>query len=231
MPFRSRGARYAHGGLLLAATALLAGCASSPAQPPATSAVPSSPSPAAPTSPSATAASGPLADLARLARLGAGASWTGTFAFTPSNPSTPPSTVRIYKQGGQYRIDIVSASATTLFMTTPKGYVSCQLGSTSRICLLVGPLDHPIPNVFDPGLQRIITTDLTGLAAAPPEVTVHASGSMAQEPGLPTAACFQVSGGTVDPGGYCLSDAGVPRLLTYPTGTLALTSLSGPPGA
>lgn len=233
MPHRPRPASAVLGGLLLAATAVLAGCSSSPSPTPATSSaspVSTSPTPATSPTPSPSGPTGPQADLAALAKVGVTASWTGTFSFTPSNPLTAPSTVRIYKKAADYRIDIASSNATTLFMTTPQGYVSCQLGSTSRICLLVGPLNKPIPNVFDPGLQRIITTDMSTLASAPAGVTVEASGSMASEPGLPTAQCFQVSGGTLDPGGYCLTDAGVPRLVTYPTGTLALTSLSGAPG-
>ncbi|MHB8340385.1 MAG: hypothetical protein ACYDB7_04325, partial [Mycobacteriales bacterium] len=59
--------------------------------------------------------------------------------------------------------------------------------------------------------------------------------------GLPAARCFAVVPASpppspavpglaeVDPGTYCLSATGVPVLLRFPSGTLTLVRLQGPP--
>jgi hypothetical protein len=208
-----------------AVAAISAGC-SSPAQPtpgpsPSPSAASASPTP----TPTLSAADA----LAALARKGASTDWTATYTLQPTDPTQDPSNVTFFRIGERYRIDIAGPKATTLFMTTDAGYVSCRVEGNQRTCLLVGPLDKPVPKVFDPGLQRVVTTDLKALASGGSGLTVERDGVLAEVDSLPAAECFQVSGLGVDAGEYCFTATGVPRKVSYPTGTLSMTTASGAP--
>jgi len=204
------------------ALALVAGCAGAERVAPSPSPAPSSSAPAPTPTRSATEA------LAALAGPALSASWTATYRLQPT-ASGKPATVTVFRIDKRFRIDIEESSATTLFMTARDGYVSCRVEDSARTCLLVGPLDKPVPKVFDPGLQRIVTSNLAALAGGAAGLTVTRTATLPEDGTLPGAECFEVSGEGVDAGEYCLTATGLPRRVTYPTGTLELTAVGSPP--
>jgi hypothetical protein len=204
------------------ALALVTGCAGAEQVAPSPSPAPSTSAPAPTPTRSATEA------LAALAGQALAASWTATYRLQPSG-SGQPATVTMFRVEDRFRIDIEEPSATTLFMTASDGYVSCRVEDSARTCLLVGPLDKPVPKVFDPGLQRIVTSNLAALAGGGTGLTVTRTTALPEDGTLPSAECFDVSGAGVDAGEYCLTATGLPRRVTYPTGTLDLTAVGSPP--
>jgi hypothetical protein len=127
-------------------------------------------------------------------------------------------------------VDVKRKDATSILMTTKDGLVSCQVQPSRRTCLLVGASAKPPPKLFDPGLQRLFTTDLSALASGQ-AVTVTPAGILPAVGSIGSATCFRVTGTGVDPGEYCLTDAGILRRAQFPSGTLEMTALSGAPAA
>jgi hypothetical protein len=166
-------------------------------------------------------------ELAALARRGTTTDFTGRYALDSTDPKSPDATVTIYRLGLSFRVDITRGSATSVLMTATQGIVSCQLAAR-RTCLLLGGPGTTPPKAFDPGLQRLVTTDLAALADAQ-NLTVVPAGTVPAIPGVPAATCYQVSGEGVDPGEYCLTADGVLRQAQFPSGTLKMTKLSAAP--
>jgi hypothetical protein len=166
-------------------------------------------------------------ELAALARRGITVDFTGRYALDSTAPTRPDATVVIYRLGLSYRVDIRRGAATSVLMTAPQGIVSCQL-STRRTCLLLGSPGATVPKLFDPALQRLITTDLAALSDAQ-NLTVVPAGTVPAIAGVPAATCYKVSGDGVDQGEYCLTETGVLRQAQFPSGTLKMTRLSPAP--
>jgi hypothetical protein len=189
--------------------------------------------PAARTSSAVTTAASPspAEDLAGRARGGAVSQYTGRYALDSTDPKGADATVTIYRGPNAYRVDITRGSATSTLMTTTQGLVSCQLSGSRRTCLLVGAPGAVPPKLFDPGIQRLVTTDLLALAGGTKDLNVTAGESLPATGALPAATCYRVSGNGVDPGTYCLSEEGVVRKAEFPSGTLELTELAAAPGS
>lgn len=205
----------------LAATALAAGCSDADRSSPGTSAAATATSP----SPTPTPAGRLLAGLATTA---AATDFVGEYALDSVDPKKPDATVRVYRLDSAYRVDVQRGRARSVLMTATQGLVSCQLEATRRTCLLVGKAGATPPRLFDPGVQRLFTSDLKALAAGT-GLTVTDAGVLPASGDLPAARCFEVEGPGVDAGEYCLSSTGVLRKAQFPSGTLELTRLSGPP--
>ncbi len=154
--------------------------------------------------------------------------FTGTYRLDSIDPKRADARVTIYRLDSSYRVDVARGGATSILMTTREGLVSCQVQGRRRTCLLVGDLGKPPPRLFDPGLQRLFTTDLAALARGT-GLSVTASGTIPEDGALRAASCFRVAGSGVDPGEYCLTDTGVLRRAHFPSGTLELVELAGPP--
>jgi hypothetical protein len=184
------------------------------------------------TSPSASAAPTPPEDvLSALAAKGVAALFTGTYTLDSVDPKQADAKVTIYRLDASYRVDVARKGATSILMTTKNGLVSCQVQVGRRTCLLVGAAAKPPPKLFDPGLQRLFTTDLVALAGGE-GVTVTPAGFLPAAGSIGSATCYRVSGtGVADPGEYCLTDSGILRRAQFPSGTLELTAVSGPPAA
>lgn len=168
--------------------------------------------------------------LSGLAAAGVAAQFTGTYALDSIEPDRPDAEVTIYRLDSSYRVDVVRGDATSILMTTADGLVSCQVQGKRRTCLRVGEVGQPPPELFDPGLQRLFTSDLAALVRGD-DLTVTPSGTLPEEGALPTATCFRASGEGVDPGEYCLTETGILRRAQFPSGTLELTELRGAPAA
>ena len=168
--------------------------------------------------------------LTALAAKGVAALFTGTYRLDSIDPKQADAIVTIYRLDASYRVDVARKGATSILMTTKAGLVSCQVQASRRTCLLVGDADKPPPKLFDPGLQRLFTTDLTALAGGQ-ATTVTPAGVLPAAGSIGSATCYQVTGTGIDPGEYCLTDAGILRRAQFPSGTLDLTALSGPPAA
>jgi hypothetical protein len=182
------------------------------------------------TSPSASASPTPPEEaLSALAAKGVAALFTGTYALDSVDPKRADAKVTIYRLDSSYRVDVARKGATSILMTTKAGLVSCQVQGGRRTCLLVGDAAKPPPDLFDPGLQRLFTADLVALAKGD-GITVTPAGILPATGPIGAATCYRVSGtGVADPGEYCLTDAGILRRGRFPSGTLELTALSGPP--
>jgi hypothetical protein len=165
-----------------------------------------------------------------LAGKGESALFTGTYRLDSVDPKQADATVTIYRLDTSYRVDVVRKGATSILMTTKDGLVSCQVQASRRTCLLVGDSAKPPPKLFDPGLQRLFTTDLTALASGQ-GLTVTPAGILSASGAIASATCYRVAGTGVDPGEYCLTDAGILRRAQFPSGTLELTALAGAPAA
>jgi hypothetical protein len=181
------------------------------------------------TSPSATVTA-PEEVLTGLATKGVTALFTGTYTLDSVDPKQADAKVTIYRLDSSYRVDVARKGATSILMTTKDGLVSCQVQASRRTCLLVGDAAKPPPKLFDPGLQRLFTTDLSALAGGQ-GITVTAAGVLPAAGSIATATCFRVAGTGVDPGEYCLTDSGILRRAQFPSGTLELTALAGAPAA
>ncbi|MEP6762337.1 MAG: hypothetical protein ABJA93_13355, partial [Sporichthyaceae bacterium] len=156
--------------------------------------------------------------------------FTGTYRLDSIDPKQADAKVTIYRLDSSYRVDVARQGATSILMTTKDGLVSCQVQGSRRTCLLVGDSAKPPPKLFDPGLQRLFTTDLGALAGGS-GITVTPAGVLPAAGTIGSATCYRFSGTGVDPGEYCLTDAGILRRAQFPSGTLELTALSGPPAA
>lgn len=168
--------------------------------------------------------------LSELAAKGVAALFTATYRLDSVDPKQADAMVSIYRLDTSYRVDVKRLGATSILMTTKEGLVSCQVQGSRRTCLLVGDSAKPPPKLFDPGLQRLFTTDLSALAGGQ-GITVTGAGVLPAAGPIGSATCYRVTGTGVDPGEYCLTDAGIVRRAQFPSGTLELTSLSGPPAA
>ncbi len=184
------------------------------------------------TSPSASATPTPPEELlSGLAAKGVAALFTGTYTLDSVDPKQADAKVTIYRLDSSYRVDVARKGATSILMTTKDGLVSCQVQGSRRTCLLVGDAAKPPPDLFDPGLQRLFTTDLVALARGE-GITVTPAGILPATGSIGSATCYRVSGtGVADPGEYCLTDDGILRRAQFPSGTLELTAVSGPPAA
>jgi hypothetical protein len=183
------------------------------------------------TAPSASATPTPPEELlSGLAAKGVAALFTGTYALDSVDPKKADAKVTIYRLDSSYRVDVARKGATSILMTTKDGLVSCQVQGSRRTCLLVGDAAKSPPKLFDPGLQRLFTTDLTALAGGA-GITVTPAGVLPATGSIGSATCYRVTGTGVDPGEYCLTDAGILRRAQFPSGTLQLTAVSGPPAA
>jgi hypothetical protein len=156
--------------------------------------------------------------------------FTGTYTLDSIDPKQADAKVTIHRLESSYRVDIARKGGTSILMTTKTGLVSCQVQGKRRTCFLVGDAAKPPPKLFDPGLQRLFTTDLAALAQGE-GLTVTPIGTLSPAGSLEGARCYRVTGTGVDPGEYCLTDAGILRRAQFPSGTLELTALSGPPSA
>ena len=167
--------------------------------------------------------------LAELAGLAAKASYDVTYTVVAATGEQ--GTVRIVAVPPSFRVDVIVSGAPSTFIQHGGSTVSCAMKSGRPACLLVARPGEPVPDVFDPGVQRLFTDAVADLAAHPERYVVTTAS--------PTAApdaeseCFEVRrlaasaspSPTSDPTGfetgqYCFADDGVMTRLSVVTGTL-----------
>jgi hypothetical protein len=188
-------------------------------------------------------------ELARLATLAARATYDATYTFTATvNGRT--GALRIAASPPSYRVDVVTGGSTAVLITTPQRTVSCQVTSRKKSCFLVAGPGEDVPDLFDPGVQRLFSDAVADLAANPGRYTVNQV-----EVTLPAVAtpstCFQVglapeptgseaSSPTPTPttdadptgfeaGQYCFRDSGLLTSLVVSTGRITLRSTAPAP--
>ena len=189
------------------------------------SAVPPVATPTSTTSaPSPSAESGE--DVARRAAAATGrVPWAARYRLVSNDTAQPAGTVSVAVRGADVRLDLTRDGGTAVLLRTAAGTVSCQLSGARRTCLSVAAAGEPLPAVFDPGLQRVFTSDLAALAAGRGHGAT-AGAVLAATGTLPAARCWQVPAATgLDAGTYCLSTAGVLRQATFASGVLSLTTV------
>ena len=198
------------------------------------------------------------ARLAVLAGATANAAYDAQYRFTQL-PSNTAGRIRIRQSPPQYRIDIIRKEGASFFALRT-GVVSCSSKGTKKTCYRVAGPGQPVPELFDPGVQRLFRDAVEDLAANPndylvtpvdpsPTPTTSASATAPATPSatpsgslpIPAAECFRVERtvSTPDPGDesgfengtYCFAEQGVATSITVNSGTLTLVKLLGPPTA
>lgn len=218
--------------VLIAVTGLLAGACSS-----------SHPT-AGPTA-SATPEITPAQALATLAGAASGKAYVATYLTVASHPGKPgrQATATVSIRPPRYRVDILANGATAVLIGGgPLDAISCGLGPTIKTyCLKVATHGKPLPPIFDPGVQRVVTDDLAVLAARPDAFTVMTRPGIDATAGTPAASCFAVSPlpqppapadpriALVDTGVWCLSADGLAVRLAFASGTLTLRKVAPAP--
>ncbi len=230
--------RYAPTAALLVA-ALVAGCSSGTTDKP-------TPTPAA-----SDGLSRAQVRLAELAGLAARASYDATYDLDAR--SGDRGTIRIVAAPPSYRVDVsLRGAEPSIYIQKAGTVVSCRLKSGTASCFLVARPGEPVPEIFDPGVQRLFSDAVADLAADPAGYAVEELPSSASAEGVPPASCFDVrrqnsaaitsgpsstpsAGGgatpsaSADPAGfetgqYCFADDGLLTRLAVSTGALVLLS-------
>lgn len=214
----NRPAALAAAAACVAGAVVLGGCSGSDAASPGTTSAPAT-TPASPA---------PGQVLAGLGAKGGATEFVADYRLDSTDPAKPDAGVTVYRLGSSYRVDVVRGTARSILLTAKAGLVSCQVEPARRTCLLVGGPGATPPKLFDPGLQRLFTSDLAAFAAGV-GLTVTDTGLLPAAGALPAAHCFRVDGQGVDAGEYCLADSGILRKAQFQSGTLELTRLAGAP--
>ncbi len=193
-----------------------------------------------PTPVASDALSGAQRRLAELAGLAASASYDVTYALDARTGDK--GTIRIVAAPPSYRVDVtVGGGKPSTFIDRDGTVVSCTSTAGKASCFLVARPGEQVPELFDPGVQRLFSDAVADLAANPERYAVQTSSATP----LNDAECFDVrrvepsaSGSasasppslpTADPTGfetgrYCFGADGVLTRLEVSTGTLTLAS-------
>lgn len=182
--------------------------------------------------------------LTALAAKAAAAAYAATYDFSTAGTKGQ---LRIYAAPPRYRVDIVIGPQTAQFYRITAGTVSCglQVGKPAT-CALVASPGAKVPDVFDPGVQRLFTEGLDALAKDPAGYAIAALPDASAAPGVPGGKCFHierladlktVSPGAVtapgkgfETGDYCFDPAtGVLTAVQVATGTITLTKAPAKP--
>lgn len=194
------------------------------------------------------------ARLAVLAQATADAEYDAQYRFVQL-PSNTAGVIRIRQSPPAYRIDIIRTDGASFF-ALPRGAVSCSSKGTKKTCYRVSGPGEEVPELFDPGVQRLFRDAVEDLAANPGDylvtkvdATPAATGSAPPTPAatpsgslpIPPAECFRVerTAGTPNPteevgfenGTYCFAERGVATSVSVDSGMLTLVKLLGPPPA
>jgi len=228
---------------VLVVAALLVGCSSGSTDEPG-------PRPSASTSSGLTQAQQQLAGLAGLA---AAASYDATYDLDARTGDT--GTIRIVALPPSYRVDVTLRGAEpSIYIQKSGTVVSCRLKTGTPSCFLVARPGEPVPEIFDPGVQRLFSDAVADLGANPAGYLVDVIPSEPLAVGAVPASCFDVrraapstspsapgdsspslsTANPVDPTGfetgqYCFADDGLLTRLTVSTGTLVLKSRGAAP--
>lgn len=218
--------------ILVVVTALLAGACSR------------SRSSAAPT-PSPSPVVTPAQALAALAGAATGRGYVATYLTVANRLGKPgrQATATVSILPPRYRVDILDNGATAVLIGGgPLAAVSCGIGpAITTYCLRVAAPGQPLPQIFDPGVQRVVTDDLAVLAARPDAFTVTARVGLPATTTTPAASCFAVKPlaqppappdkriARVDTGVWCLSADGLAVRLIFGSGTLTLRKVGAAP--
>lgn len=111
------------------------------------------------------------ARLAVLAQATANSAYDAQYRFV-QQPSSTTGTIRIRQNPPQYRIDIVAKDGASFFALRT-GVVSCSSKKAKRTCFLVARPGEPVPDIFDPGVQRLFRDAVEDLAANPGDYLVQ----------------------------------------------------------
>lgn len=171
-----------------------------------------------------------------MARASARASYTADYAVTGAGFAAGPASLRVSVRPPAYRVDLTTADVTSVLLSSGNGPVSCRIGGRPTTCFQVAAKGQPVPELFDAGVQRVFTSYLTTLAGGTVGYVVAEVPPPMPRPGMPAGRCFTVRAATgtrptVANGTYCLTEAGMPTSVTFPSGAMTLVRTSAPPEA
>lgn len=166
------------------------------------------------------------ARLAVLAQATANGTYDAEYRFLQL-PSNTAGTIRIRQAPPQYRIDIQSRGGASFF-SLKTGTVSCSARNTTqgrkRTCFLVAKPGEPVPQLFDPGVQRLFRDAVADLAENPGNYLVTRVD--APPAATPTGTPTGTSSGTTAP----LPPTTTPPATTSPSGTASPSGSTLPTG-
>jgi len=189
--------------------------------------------------------------LAGLAGLAAAASYDATYDLDARTGDT--GTIRIVALPPSYRVDVTLRGAEpSIYIQKSGTVVSCRLKTGKPSCFLVARPGEPVPEIFDPGVQRLFSDAVADLGANPAGYLVDVIPSEPLAVGTVPATCFDVrragpsaspsaspdpspsTANPVDPTGfetgeYCFADDGLLTRVAVSTGALVLKSRGAAP--
>ncbi|HVE98040.1 MAG TPA: hypothetical protein VNA12_02565 [Mycobacteriales bacterium] len=185
--------------------------------------------------------------LAEMARLAEAATYDATYTLRAASGET--GTIRIIAAPPSYRVDVaLRGAAPSSYIQRDDTVVSCTTKAGRTSCFRVAGPGEAVPELFDPGVQRLFSAAVADLAAHP-EAYVVADAVAPTPGGEAGAACFDVRrtapSGSADPatasptadptgfetGQYCFGTDGVLTRVAVSTGTLDLASRGPAPTA
>ncbi|HVF19569.1 MAG TPA: hypothetical protein VNA14_04935 [Mycobacteriales bacterium] len=185
--------------------------------------------------------SAPQQRLAELAGLAAAASYDVTYALTAA--SGDKGTIRIVAAPPSYRVDVTLGGEPATFIQRDGTVTSCTRKAGRASCFLVARPGEPVPDLFDPGVQRLFSDAVAELATHPDDYAVESIPAESAPP-ADQGECFDVrrvaastsasTAPAADPTGfetgqYCFGPDGVLTRLDVTTGTLTLESRGAAP--
>lgn len=159
--------------------------------------------------------------------LRSAAGWTGTATYS-LRAGTESSTVTLTRDASSSRLDVATAAGTSSLIGTPGSWVACQTTDRSS-CLLVAGAGAELPDAYDPGLARLVLIALPTLADAdgltdlgwlPDSVVTQAAACVGTSDVDPAAFPVELTGV------YCVTERGLLRQATTPSGLLSLAGVS-----
>jgi hypothetical protein len=180
-------------------------------------------------------------ELGRLAGLAAVAKYDASYRFVESS-TKKAGILRIVALAPYFRLDVTTDGTTAIFLTSPNRTVSCSVRGTKKSCFLAARKGEKVPDLFDPGLQRLFSDAVKDLAANPLNYAVTSSPNFDLPGKLPTGKCFAVDKAPGAPGGsgpedptgfetgrYCFSPGGLLTHLSVETGRITMMKISPTP--
>lgn len=153
--------------------------------------------------------------------LTASRDWSGTAAYELRARGGPTGRVTVTRADDLLRVDVAVKGMTTSLMTAEQGWVACAQGEKPTCVTVAGPGEE-LPAAWDPGVGRIVSSVVPGLAAR--DRGTYGDGYVVASGDLPAAACVEVVG--PDTGRYCVAESGVLRRAKFTGGTLSLLAQS-----
>lgn len=170
------------------------------------------------------------------AALRAATDWSGTAHYDVRARDGRRATATVARDGERLRVDVVTDGLVSTVLTTDTGWVACAGSGEDAgdakdwTCVTVADAGTDLPAAWDPGVGRLVTQTVPGLATRDTGIWADgwiAGGATADpadpaDPANGTAPCVEVVGEAT--GRYCVTESGLLRRAKFTGGVLSLVS-------